>query len=247
MRMKINLTFRFCEYEDSKIATFISMMKGSVAGFFAWLGLFLLPFMIGCGIASGYGAAGTVAIIIAIVAVLSYIGLFFIHEDSIAAKAKKKRSPRKIKKLSRNNQVYVPIEKLRLRQIVKATAFANIYIQKLSIADEFLSTREEIVETLNNDLLVFEMLYKEELYNEYNEQTAAVLSQQGMKAVAISLYTILALSDDFPQIRHGEIYGAITKVIHRDMKTNSTAICSMSKQELKIYFVDSIRACIVNN
>ena len=90
--MKIKFTLRFWEYKDSKLATFISMVKGSVGGFFAWIGMFLLPLIIGCGIASQYGAAGTVAIVIGIIAVVSYGFLFLIDEDNIGLKSESSKA-----------------------------------------------------------------------------------------------------------------------------------------------------------
>ena len=247
--MKIKFTLRFWEYKDSKLATFISMVKGSVGGFFAWIGMFLLPLIIGCGIASQYGAAGTVAIVIGIIAVVSYGFLFLIDEDNIGLKSESSNAPTSTKQ----NENQAPqeqskgISEQRLDQITKATTFAAIYIQKLAVADEFLDTREEIIKCLNNDLSVYEMIFKSELYNEANEKTKAILDQQGMKAVAISLHIILSLSDNFPQMRHGEIYSEISKVIYKDIQTESIAMFSMTKQELKSYFVESIKANITNN
>lgn len=243
--MKIKFSLRFWKYKDSRLATFISMVKGSVGGFFAWLGMFLLPLLIGCGIASQFGLAGTVAVIIGITAIASYGCLFLINEDRIGLKAASANTTTAseqvgdslaAKKESRS------ISELRLDQITKATAFAAIYIQRLSVANEFPATREEIIKCLNNDLLVYEMIFKSELYNESNEKASAILDQQGMKAVAISLHIILALSKDFPEMRHGEIYSEISKVIYKDIQTENIAMFSMTKEELKAYFVESIRA-----
>ena len=165
--MKIKFTLRFWEYKDSKLATFISMVKGSVGGFFAWIGMFLLPLIIGCGIASQYGAAGTVAIVIGIIAVVSYGFLFLIDEDNIGLKSESSNAPAST--MQSENQAPQEqsegISEQRLDQITKATTFAAIYIQKLSVADEFLDTREEIIKCLNNDLSVYEMIFKSELYN----------------------------------------------------------------------------------
>lgn len=152
--MRIKFTFRFWKYRDSKLATFISIAKGSIGGFFAWIGLFLLPLIIGCGIASQFGAAGIVAIVIGIIAVASYLCLFLIDEDNIGLKSEHRvETSQNSTPVNTSASEKNSIEKLRLNQITQAITFAAVYTQQLSIADEFLSTREEITKILNNDPL----------------------------------------------------------------------------------------------
>ncbi len=95
--MKIKLTFRWTNYPDSKLATFLSKVKGSFAGFLGWCGLWLLPFMISAGIASNYGKALVAIIVVAACTLISYGLLFLIDESKIAAKKSSKLNAKRAK------------------------------------------------------------------------------------------------------------------------------------------------------
>ncbi len=97
--MKIRLTYTFKRYE-SKLATFISICKGSVAGFLAWLGCWMLPFIIAMGTTGGNAV---LAIIMGVVIIGGYIALFFIPEYKIDER-RKQRLIQKIEK--RNRKLY---------------------------------------------------------------------------------------------------------------------------------------------
>lgn len=95
--MKIKFTFRWTNYPDSKLATFISKLKCSFAGFLAWCGLWLFPLMIAAGIASTYDKALIAIIVVAACTLISYGLLFLIDESKIAAKKSSKLNARRAK------------------------------------------------------------------------------------------------------------------------------------------------------
>ena len=139
------------------------------------------------------------------------------------------------------------IDGIRLKQVINILTFAEKFIEGLKIDEKFSDVQEEVMDCINNDLLVFEMLFQQELYNPENEKTRAILVDLNIKAVSIALYSILDLSKDFPNIRLGEIYDKISKILYQDIQTENVDIFCYEKNELKKYFVDSINSNIGGN
>ena len=142
---------------------------------------------------------------------------------------------------SKNTEHEVSIDDNRLKQVINIVTFAATFINTLKIAEEFINVQDEVIECISNDLLVYEMLFDTELYNTENKKAKDILDNLNIKAISIAIYSILDLSKDFPDVRTGEIYGEISEVICKDIQSGKDDIYFYEKDELKKYFVASIK------
>ena len=253
--MKIKHTFFYTKYENSKLATAISMLKSGFAGFLAWIGLFLLPLLIGCGIASQYGAAGVVAIIIGIIAIISYFCLFLIDEESIALKKEEQlvkqidniksqeNETNKNSNTQKESQIHAiqqySLEELRINQINISTQAAEDYLKNYKISQYFNDAKKEIFNTLNSFLKIYEMLYGKELYLYSNEKMIGLLYDLSETAVFIAIDYILRISENFPDLKKGQIYEKMKKII--DLNNEKSELFEMSYEELRNYLINQIK------
>ncbi len=243
--MKIKIHFEYVEYKDSKLATFLSRIKSGFWGFVAWMGLFLLPLIIACGIASQSGNALVALIVVGSIAIGSYIFLFFIDERKIAKQKGKKNAPKAetpkytYSKIIPDSMIEFTLEDYRKKYISDALEVSQKIMVALRMHEEFLATADEIVATINNDLLIYESLFGKQLYLDTPPKFKEILENIPNKAVGIAIYNSL-LKQSFDGIRSGIIIGHIPDVLLSEFDSSSTKIFDMTKEELKVFLVQKI-------
>lgn len=243
--MKIKVHFEYVEYKNSKLATFLSKIKSGFWGFIAWMGLFLLPLMIACGIASQSGNALAALIVVGVIAIGSYVSLFFIDERKIA-KQKDEKNAHKAEtpkythsKIIPDSMIEFTLEDYRKKYIADALDVSQKIMTALHMHEEFLNTVDEIVATINNDLLIYESLFGKRIYLDTPPKFKEILENIPDKAVGIAIYNCL-LKQSFDGVRSGIIIGHIPDVLLPEFDSASTKIFDMTKEELKVFLVQKI-------
>ncbi|MBE6555025.1 MAG: hypothetical protein E7663_02155 [Ruminococcaceae bacterium] len=243
--MKIKVHFEYVEYKNSKLATFLSKIKSGFWGFVAWMGLFLLPLIIACGIASQSGNALVALIVVGIVAIASYVFLFFIDERKIAKQKEEKNVPTAEtskythSKIIPDSMIELTLEDYRKKYIADALDVSQKIMYALHLHEEFLNTTDEIVSTINNDLLIYESLFGKRLYLDTPPKFKEILEKIPDKAVGIAIYTCL-LKQSFEGVRSGIIIGHIPDVLLSEFDSPTTKIFDMTKEELKEFLAHEI-------
>ena len=243
--MKIKVRFEYVEYKNSKLATFLSMIKSGFWGFVAWMGIFVFPLAFACQIASFYGNELIALIVVGVIAIGSYIFLFSIDERKIANQKDGKCVP-ETETLNYTNSKIIPDpmielapEDYRKKYIADALDVSQKIMNALHMHEEFLNTTDEIIATINNDLLIYESLFGERIYVDTSPKFKEILENIPDKAVGIAIYNCL-LKQSFDGVRSGIIIGHIPVVLLSEFNSESTRIYDMTKEELKDFLVEKI-------
>lgn len=251
--MKIRVQFYYTEYKNSKIATFLSKLKSGVYGFIAWLGLFLVPFGFAGHIGSMYGCAQEALTAVGIIAIILYLLLFLIDESKIAERKSIKMDQKSRKsninqddfkytysKIIPDSMIELPIEEYRIKYISNALEICEKTMLLLNLHSEFLFTKKEIIDTISNELMIFEAIYGKQLYLSNSTNYKNLLDNLPNRAIGISLYYGL-LKNDFLGLRPGIIMEHAPKILLSELNSPHTQILNMSKENMRRFLVKEIK------
>lgn len=251
--MKIRVQFYYTEYKNSKIATFLSKLKSGIYGFMAWLGLFLVPFGFAGHIGSMYGCAPEALTVVGIIAIILYFLLFLIDESKIAERKNRKLDQKNGKsninqydykytysRIIPDSMIELPIEEYRIKHISNALEVCEKTMIVLNLHNEFLYTKKEIIDTINNDLLIFESIYGKQLYLNNSTNYKSLLDNLPDKAIGISLYSSL-LKNDFAGLRPGIIIEHVPKILLSEFNSPHSKIFNMSKESMRRFLIKEIK------
>lgn len=101
-------------------------------------------------------------------------------------------------------------------------------------------TKKEIIDTINNDLLIYESIYGKQLYLNNSTNYKSLLDNLPDKAIGISLYSSL-LKNDFAGLRPGIIIEHVPKILLSEFNSPHSKIFNMSKESMRRFLIKEIK------
>ena len=142
-------------------------------------------------------------------------------------------------KIMPDSMIELTVEDYRKKYIADALDVSQKIMYALHLHEDFSNITDEIISTINNDLLMYESLFGKRLYLDAPPKFKEILEKLPDKAVGIAIYTCL-LKQSFEGVRSGIIIGHIPDVLLSEFDSPSTKIFDMTKEELKEFLVHEI-------